>query len=62
MYLSSQKEILVDAVINLGMDQRNGKLVRTFQIEKMRHCRHAMEKMAIDVGQNGMVILGPLFD
>jgi len=60
--LQGNEGFLADAVINLGMDQRNGKLIRTLQIEKMRHCRHAMEKMAIDVGQNGMVILGPLFD
>ena len=60
--LQGNEGFLADAVINLGMDQRNGKLIRTLQIEKMRHCRHAMEKMAIDVGTNGMVILGPLFD
>lgn len=60
--LQGNEGFLADAVINLGMDQRNGKLIRTLQIEKMRHCRHAMEKMAIDVGPNGMVILGPLFD
>ena len=51
-----------DAVINMGMDHRNGKLVRTMQIEKMRHVRHAMEKQAVDVGPNGLVVLGPLFD
>ncbi len=53
---------LVDGIINLGMDRRNGQLVRTLQVEKMRHVRHAMEKQAIDVGPHGLVIMGPLFD
>ena len=60
--LAGNEGFLADAVLNLGMDTRNGRLVRTLQIEKMRHVRHAMEKQAIDVGPNGLMILGPLFD
>ena len=60
--LQGNEGFLADAVINMGMDHRNGKLVRTMQIEKMRHVRHAMEKQAVDVGPHGMVVLGPLFD
>lgn len=60
--LQGNEGFLADAVINLGLDHRNGKLVRTMQIEKMRHVRHAMEKMAIDVGPHGLTILGPLFE
>ena len=60
--LQGNEGFLADAVINLGMDHRNGKLVRTMQIEKMRHVRHAMEKQAVDVGPHGLVVLGPLFD
>ena len=48
--LQGNEGFLADAVINMGMDHRNGKLVRTMQIEKMRHVRHAMEKQAVDVG------------
>ena len=41
----------------------NGKLVpNNDKYEKMRHVRHAMEKQAVDVGPNGLVVLGPLFD
>ena len=60
--LQGNEGFLADAVINMGMDHRNGKLVRTMQIEKMRHIRHAMEKQAVDVGPHGLVVLGPLFD
>ncbi len=60
--LQGNEGFLADAVINMGMDHRNGKLVRTMQIEKMRHVRHAMEKQAVDVGPHGLVVLGPLFD
>ncbi len=56
--LQGNEGFLADAVINMGMDHRNGKLVRTMQIEKMRHVRHAMEKQAVDVGPHGLVVLG----
>ena len=60
--LQGNEGFLADAVINMGMDHRNGKLVRTLQVEKMRHVRHAMEKQAVDVGPQGLVVLGPLFE
>ena len=60
--INGSEGFLVDGIINLGMDRRNGQLVRTLQVEKMRHVRHAMEKQAIDVGPHGLVIMGPLFD
>jgi circadian clock protein KaiC len=60
--IQGNEGFLVDGIIDLGMDRRNGQLVRTLQVEKMRHIRHAMEKQAIDVGPHGLVIMGPLFD
>lgn len=60
--LEGNEGFLADAIINLGIDRRNGQIVRTLQIEKMRHVRHSMEKQALDIGTNGPVLLGPLFD
>ena len=60
--LQGNEGFLADAILAMGLDRRNGKLVRTLQIEKMRHVRHAMEKQAMDVGASGVVMLGPLFD
>lgn len=60
--LQGNEGFLADGIINMGIDNRNGKLVRTLQVEKMRHTRHLMEKQAIDVGPSGLVLLGPLFD
>jgi KaiC/GvpD/RAD55 family RecA-like ATPase len=60
--LSGNEGFLADAIIALGLDRRNGTIVRTLQLEKMRHVRHSMEKQAIEVGPQGPVILGPLFD
>ena len=60
--LDGNEGFLADGIISMGLDRRNGKLVRTFQLEKMRHVRHTMEKQAIDVGPNRPVLLGPLFD
>ena len=60
--LDGNEGFLADGIIAMGLDRRNGKLVRTLQVEKMRHVRHTMEKQAIDIGPNGPVLLGPLFD
>ena len=60
--LDGNEGFLADGIINLGIDRRNGQIVRTMQVEKMRHVRHSMEKQALDVGPNGPVLLGPLFD
>ena len=60
--LEGNEGFLADAIINLGLDRRNGKIVRTLQFEKMRHVRHSMEKQAIDIAPGGVTIMGPLFD
>ena len=60
--LQGNEGFIADGIINLGLDRRNGKIVRTMQIEKMRLLRHSMEKQAIDISAGGVTILGPLFD
>ena len=60
--LEGNEGFLADSIINLGLDRRNGKIVRTMQIEKMRHVRHSMEKQAMDANAGGVTLLGPLFD
>jgi len=60
--LLGNEGFLVDGIIMLGLDRNRGKLVRYLQVEKMRACQHSMEKHAVEVGQNGMVVLGPIFD
>ena len=60
--LQGNEGFIADGIINLGLDRRNGKIVRTMQIEKMRHIRHSMEKQAIDISPGGVTVLGPLFD
>lgn len=60
--LLGNEGFLVDGVIMLGIDRNRGKLTRYLQIEKMRACKHSMEKHAIDIGDNGLKILGPIFE
>ena len=60
--LQGNEGFIADGIINLGLDRRNGKIVRTMQIEKMRHIRHSMEKQAIDISPGGVTVLRPLFD
>ncbi|MGM0406042.1 MAG: RAD55 family ATPase [Thermoplasmatota archaeon] len=60
--LLGNEGFLVDGVIMLGIDRNRGKLTRYLQIEKMRACKHSMEKHALDIGDNGLKILGPIFE
>ena len=60
--LEGNEGFIADAILSLGLDRRNGKIVRTLQVEKMRHVHHSMEKQAIDASNGGISIMGPLFD
>jgi len=60
--LLGNEGFLVDGIIMLGLDRSRGKLIRYIQVEKMRACQHSMEKHAIEVGGEGIKVLGPIFD
>jgi KaiC/GvpD/RAD55 family RecA-like ATPase len=57
--LLGNEGFLVDGIIELGLDRARGKLARFIRVEKMRACRHSMEKHTVEVGDKGMTILGP---
>lgn len=57
--LLGSEGFLVDGIIELGLDRNRGKLVRYIQVEKMRACHHSMEKHTLEVGENGLAVLGP---
>jgi KaiC/GvpD/RAD55 family RecA-like ATPase len=61
-HLLGNEGFLSDGIIVLGMSRRQGKLIRFVQVEKMRAVQHSMELHAVEVGQDGLNILGPLFD
>lgn len=58
--LLGNEGFLADGIIMLGLDRQRGKLVRFLQVEKMRAAEHSMERHAIEVGRNGIQVLGPL--
>ena len=58
--LLGNEGFLADGIVMLGLDRPRGTLVRYLQVEKMRAAAHSMEKHAIQVGKNGMTVLGPL--
>ena len=60
--LLGNEGFLVDGLIMLGLDRNRGKLTRYLQIEKMRACKHSMEKHALEVGEKGLTVLGPIFE
>lgn len=57
--LLGNEGFLVDGIIELGLDRTRGKLARFIRVEKMRACKHSMEKHTLEVGDKGLVILGP---
>ena len=61
-HLLGNEGFLSDGIIVLGLSRRQGKLIRYVQVEKMRACKHSMELHALEIGQDGIAILGPLFE
>ena len=57
--LLGNEGFLVDGIIELGMDSSSGKTTRFIRVEKMRACRHSMEKHTMEVGEEGLTVLGP---
>jgi len=57
--LLGNEGFLVDGIIEMGMDRARGKLARFIRVEKMRACKHSMEKHTVEVGEEGLTILGP---
>ena len=45
--LEGNEGFLADAILKMGVDLRNGQIVRTLQEEKMRHIRNSKEKQAV---------------
>ncbi|MEW5936676.1 MAG: ATPase domain-containing protein [Candidatus Thermoplasmatota archaeon] len=60
--LLGNEGFLVDGIVLLGLERSRGKLVRFLQVEKMRACQHSMEKHSLEVGKDGIIVLGPIFD
>lgn len=61
-HLLGNEGFLADGIIFMGLDEYNGRLVRYIQVEKMRACKHSMEKFGIEVGEGGIQILRPIFE
>lgn len=52
---------LVDGVIELGVVETTQNVRRYVQVKKMRAVKHDMEKFVLDVDDDGLVVLGPLY-
>ncbi len=52
---------LVDGVIELGVVETTQNVRRYIQVKKMRSVKHDMEKFVLDVGEEGLEVLGPLY-
>ena len=61
-HLLGNEGFLSDGIIVLGMKRIQGRLIRYFQVEKMRATHHSMEMHAIEIIDGGLRILGPIFE
>ena len=61
-HLMGNEGFLSDGIVVLGMARRQGQLIRYLQIEKMRATEHSMELHALELGDGGISILGPIFE
>jgi KaiC/GvpD/RAD55 family RecA-like ATPase len=57
--LMGNEGFLCDGIIELGLDRTRGKLVRFVRVEKMRACDHSMESYTMEIGDKGLMVLGP---
>lgn len=55
------EEFLADGIIRMGTTPTNEDVIRHIQIEKMRATKHSMRKHQIVVGENGLSILGSVY-
>lgn len=61
-HLLGNEGFLSDGIIVLGLKRKQGRIVRYFQVEKMRAVAHSMEMHAMEVGSEGISVLGPIFE
>lgn len=53
---------LSDGIVLLGLKRKQGKLIRYLQVEKMRSVKHSMEMHAIEIRNNQIMVLGPIYE
>ena len=61
-HLLGNEGFLSDGIIVMGLKRKQGRILRYLQVEKMRAISHSMEMHALDVGDNGITVLGPIFE
>jgi len=61
-HLLGNEGFLSDGIIVMGLKRKQGRIVRYLQVEKMRAISHSMEMHALEVGDNGIMVLGPIFE
>jgi KaiC/GvpD/RAD55 family RecA-like ATPase len=53
---------LADGIIRTGEIESHQDVMLYMQVRKMRACRHSRKKHLVEVGKNGITILGPIFE
>ncbi len=61
-HLMGNEGFLSDGIIVLGLKRKQGRIIRYLQIEKMRATQHSMEVHVMEIGLEGLKILGPIFE
>jgi KaiC/GvpD/RAD55 family RecA-like ATPase len=61
-HLLGNEGFLSDGIMVLGLKRKQGRMSRYLQVEKMRAIQHSMEMHAIEVINDGITVLGPIFE
>lgn len=53
---------LVDGIIEMGNIETQHDIMLYMQVQKMRACSHSRKKHLIEIGDDGLSVLGPVFE
>jgi circadian clock protein KaiC len=57
-----QETFLVDGIINLGLIDEKNRINRYLQVTKMRGIHHDLRKYEVDIKDNSLMILSPIYE
>lgn len=58
--VSDPFDFMGDGIVQMGMVETRDEVLRYLQVRKMRATKHSMRRFQIEVGKEGLVMLGPL--
>jgi KaiC/GvpD/RAD55 family RecA-like ATPase len=61
-HMTTPESFMVDGLVELGVVELPGEVIRYLRVKKMRAVEHSMRKHQLVVTKNGLEILGPIYE